>query len=63
MVIAHRLSTIKNADHIVVLDKGSIIESGDHRALLSANGAYRRLYSSTTLTRIPHASTRGLRLL
>jgi ABC-type multidrug transport system fused ATPase/permease subunit len=46
VVIAHRLSTIKNADHIVVLDKGSIVESGDHRALLSADGAYRRLYEA-----------------
>ena len=46
VVIAHRLSTIKNADHIVVLDKGSIVETGDHRQLLSANGAYRRLYEA-----------------
>ncbi|MBP6390991.1 MAG: ABC transporter ATP-binding protein [Flavobacteriales bacterium] len=44
IVIAHRLSTIQNADRIVVLDKGRIIEQGDHQELLALNGAYRKLY-------------------
>jgi ATP-binding cassette subfamily B protein len=43
VVIAHRLSTVKNADQIVVLDKGSIIEIGNHNQLTSARGAYYEL--------------------
>jgi subfamily B ATP-binding cassette protein MsbA len=44
LVIAHRLSTIKNADRILVLDKGEIVESGSHEALMRQNGLYKRLY-------------------
>lgn len=44
LVIAHRLSTIREADEIVVLDAGRIIERGDHAGLLARNGAYARLY-------------------
>lgn len=46
LIIAHRLSTIKDADNIVVLDKGSIIEQGPHAELLKKNGAYANLYHS-----------------
>jgi subfamily B ATP-binding cassette protein MsbA len=42
-VIAHRLSTVKNADEIIVLSKGKIIERGKHHELLSMNGHYKRL--------------------
>lgn len=44
LVIAHRLSTIINADMIIVLDDGKIIESGTHNELLEKDGAYKNLY-------------------
>lgn len=44
IVIAHRLSTVQNADRILVVDKGRIIEQGTHQELLSLEGSYRRLY-------------------
>ncbi len=44
-VIAHRLSTVKNSDVIIVLDKGKIIERGDHDELIAAKGQYYRLYT------------------
>ncbi len=43
-VIAHRLSTIKNADKILVLDKGELVEQGTHEELLKAGGLYAHLY-------------------
>ena len=45
-VIAHRLSTIVDADLILVMQDGTIIETGNHRELLRANGAYADLYNS-----------------
>jgi len=44
IVIAHRLSTIENADSIIVMDQGSLVEQGTHKELLSANGHYAQLY-------------------
>ena len=44
LVIAHRLSTIEKANTIIVMDKGQIVESGDHYELLEKKGAYKNLY-------------------
>ena len=44
LIIAHRLSTVENADQIIVLDQGRIVESGTHQELLAAGGAYDNLY-------------------
>ncbi|MEP9362273.1 ABC transporter ATP-binding protein [Nocardioides sp. CN2-186] len=45
-VIAHRLSTIRDADLILVMEDGAIVEQGNHEALLAADGAYARLYNA-----------------
>ena len=45
-IIAHRLSTIKNADLILVMDHGDIVEQGNHKELLEQNGFYSKLYNS-----------------
>ena len=43
-IIAHRLSTIQNADHIIVLEKGHIIEEGNHASLMQENNKYASMY-------------------
>ncbi len=43
-VVAHRLSTVRNADHVLVLERGAIIERGTHDTLLARNGVYANLY-------------------
>jgi len=45
-VIAHRLSTIRNADLILMMEKGRIVERGSHHDLLAAKGRYAALYES-----------------
>lgn len=44
ILVAHRLSTIRNADKIIVLDKGKLMEQGTHKELLEQNGIYKNLY-------------------
>jgi len=48
IIIAHRLSTIENADRIIVLDRGHIVEEGSHRELLARGGAYAELHNAQT---------------
>lgn len=45
-IVAHRLSTIREADVILVMKDGNIIEQGDHKTLLARNGFYAELYKS-----------------
>ena len=46
LIIAHRLSTIKNADLILVMQEGNIIEQGNHEELMKQKGFYEKLYNS-----------------
>ena len=45
-VIAHRLSTIRDADHVLVMNDGQVVEEGTHQQLLDRRGFYHRLYVS-----------------
>jgi ATP-binding cassette, subfamily B, heavy metal transporter len=45
LIIAHRLSTVVNADQIIVMDQGRIIERGTHQALLAAGGTYANMWN------------------
>ena len=47
LIIAHRLSTIENADRVIVMNDGKIVESGSHKELLELNGAYAKLYMTS----------------
>jgi ATP-binding cassette subfamily B multidrug efflux pump len=55
IVIAHRLSTIRKADQIIVLDKGTIIEKGDHNELLTLKGIYYKMYTTALAAEEPIA--------
>jgi ABC-type multidrug transport system fused ATPase/permease subunit len=52
-IIAQRLSTIKNADKILVLEKGKIVEFGTHSELMAENGVYKRIYETQFLEKAP----------
>ena len=49
LLIAHRLSTVRGADRIYVIDKGRIVETGDHETLVGKRGLYARLARSQDL--------------
>ena len=53
LIVAHRLSTIMNADEILVLEKGKIVERGSHKELLSSKGLYSELYKAQFKGYIP----------
>jgi ATP-binding cassette subfamily B protein len=59
VVIAHRLSTVKNADQIIVMDNGSIIEKGTHRELLDLRGSYYNLVKNQLELEKIEAITQG----
>jgi len=44
VLVSHRFSTVRTADHIVVLDRGRIVEQGDHESLLRSEGRYAAMY-------------------
>ena len=46
IIVSHRVSSAKNADHIIVLDKGKIVQSGTHESLLDVEGYYKELYNN-----------------
>jgi ATP-binding cassette subfamily B protein len=56
VIVAHRLATIRDADRILVLKEGSVVEQGTHASLLQAGGEYARLYQGQ-LSRAPEAIT------
>jgi ATP-binding cassette subfamily B protein len=49
VIVAHRLSTVQDADQIIVLEKGRIVERGNHASLLAAGGAYAELFQRQRL--------------
>jgi subfamily B ATP-binding cassette protein MsbA len=59
IVVAHRLSTVKNADNILVLRQGKLVESGQHEELLARRGVYRMLADEMAREPVTHAHAHG----
>lgn len=57
LVIAHRLSTIRSADRILVMNRGKIVEEGDHKSLLALNGLYAELHEHHLMDEEQHHSS------
>ena len=49
LVIAHRLATVRNADRIVLIEKGKVVEEGSHEELMRLNGGYAKLFNTQKL--------------
>ena len=58
-IIAHRLSTIHNAERIIVLDRGKIIENGNHTQLMDEEGLYHKLYTLKLLHMVEATETKN----
>jgi ABC-type multidrug transport system fused ATPase/permease subunit len=56
-IVSHRISTVKNADKILVLDRGEVIEAGDHNALLAKGGYYSELCEKQMLEKELYQNT------
>tara|TARA_Y100001968_G_scaffold302724_1_gene316283 strand:- start:1189 stop:2766 length:1578 start_codon:yes stop_codon:yes gene_type:complete len=55
IIISHRVASLKHANHIIVLDKGSIIEEGNHEELKKSNGFYSKMYKKQTIEKLRDA--------
>lgn len=55
IVIAHRLTTIQNSDKIIVIDKGEVVEEGDHKTLINKHGKYEALAKNQLQNEIQQA--------
>lgn len=62
IIISHRISTIKEADQIIVLDKGEIVERGTHQSLLKQDGIYKKMFTTQT-TEFPSPTLNGRKIL
>ena len=60
LIIAHRLSTVANADEVIVLDNGRVLERGTHQELLQSQGAYKKLVESQLLHRSNDSQTNAV---